>query len=473
MPPISQLLTPLANRPFRRLFVARSLALVGSGLTTVAISLLAYDLAEGDAGVVLGTALAIKMIAYVTVAPVVGAFGERVPRRALLVGLDVARAVVVLGLLWAGSAGHVYLVILLISACSAGFTPVYQATLPDLLRDTALYTRGLALSRVTYDLEGLVSPSISGLALLFVGYPIFFALNAGAFLLSALLVGTTALPAARPSDRPADVRDNLTFGVRAYLATPRLRGLLAATCAVALAGAMVIVNSVVIVRDRFGGSEAEVALAFAASGAGSLLAALATPALLGHLSLRACVAGGALLLPLAIGAAALAPTLPALLLGWALAGAGMSLVQTPAGRVLEASCNPADRAAYFAAHFSLSHAAWLVGYPLAGLVGARLGLDAAFVVAAVGAGVAGLVGLRLWPGDDPEELWHEHPTLAHSHPHVHDAHHEHGHDAGAEAEEEAQEEAPHRHAHAHAHRPLAHRHRFVIDVHHPRWPRRS
>jgi hypothetical protein len=51
---------------------------------------------------VLGTALAIKMVAYVGVAPVAAAFAELVPRRAMLVGLDLVRAAVALALPFVG-----------------------------------------------------------------------------------------------------------------------------------------------------------------------------------------------------------------------------------------------------------------------------------------------------------------------------------------------------------------------------------
>lgn len=54
---------------FRSLFAAQVIALIGTGLATVALSLLAYDLAGAEAGAVLGTALAIKMIVYVLLAP--------------------------------------------------------------------------------------------------------------------------------------------------------------------------------------------------------------------------------------------------------------------------------------------------------------------------------------------------------------------------------------------------------------------
>jgi len=71
------MLDVLANRTYRHLFAAQVIALAGTGLLTVALGLLAYELAGADAGVVLGTALAIKMVAYVGVAPIVGALANR------------------------------------------------------------------------------------------------------------------------------------------------------------------------------------------------------------------------------------------------------------------------------------------------------------------------------------------------------------------------------------------------------------
>jgi MFS family permease len=67
-------------------------ALLGTGLATVALGLLAFDLAGDGAAMVLGTVFTIKMVAYVGIAPIAGAFADRVNRRALLVVLDVARA---------------------------------------------------------------------------------------------------------------------------------------------------------------------------------------------------------------------------------------------------------------------------------------------------------------------------------------------------------------------------------------------
>ena len=67
----------LGNPIYRNLFAAQIVALLETGLATVALSLLAYDLAGSNAGAVLGTAFAIKMVANIEVAPVVGAVADR------------------------------------------------------------------------------------------------------------------------------------------------------------------------------------------------------------------------------------------------------------------------------------------------------------------------------------------------------------------------------------------------------------
>jgi multisubunit Na+/H+ antiporter MnhG subunit len=64
----------LKHPAYARLFAAQVIALSGTGLLTVALGLLAYDLAGDRAGAVLGTVFAIKMIAYVGLAPVANAW---------------------------------------------------------------------------------------------------------------------------------------------------------------------------------------------------------------------------------------------------------------------------------------------------------------------------------------------------------------------------------------------------------------
>ena len=101
------LLNILKNRTFRHVYAAQMISLVGTGLATAALGLLACKLAGVDAALVLGTALAIKIIAYVTLPPVAPALAARLPRRAFLVALDLIRAFVVLFLLFVTEVWHV------------------------------------------------------------------------------------------------------------------------------------------------------------------------------------------------------------------------------------------------------------------------------------------------------------------------------------------------------------------------------
>lgn len=441
------MLTVLADRTYRHLFLAQVVALIGTGLATVALGLLAYDLAGDDAGVVLGTALAIKMLAYVGVAPVAAAFAERLPRRRMLVALDLVRAAVALSLPLVTEVWQVYALIFVLQSASAAFTPAFQATIPDVLPGEVDYTRALSLSRLAYDLESLASPMLAAALLTVVSFHALFAGTVLGFLVSAALVVSVALPAPRPAERRG-IYDRTTRGLRVYLATPRLRGLLALNAAVAAAGAMVIVNTVVIVQGGFGLGQQATALALAAFGGGSMLAALMLPRLLQRVPDRlAMLAGGALLAAGLALAAALADRYALLLPLWLLLGLGYSLTQTPSGRLLRRSAHAEDRPALFAAQFALSHACWLLAYPAAGWLGAHAGMPVACLVlggaAAVSVGFAAL----LWPRHDPAVIEHLHPDLPGDHPHLRGA---------------TRVARGYRHAHA-----------FVIDRYHGEWPHRA
>ena len=454
--------SPLRNPTYRRLFIAHVIAVAGSGLATVALALLAYDLAGGSAGAVLGTALAIKMIAYVSLAPVFGAFARRLPRRALLVTLDLARAACVVGLLFVTEIWHIYLIIFLLNACSAGFTPAFQATIPDVLPDEADYTRALSLSRLAYDMENLLSPTVAAIALLVFSYDALFAANMMSFVVSALLVMSVRLPTPSPPTTAGGIWYNTTFGIRAYLKTPRLRGLLALSLAASAAGSMIIVNTVVLVRASLGGTQSDTAIALAGAGAGSMLVALALPRLLRKRPDRTLMLAGGCLLITGLLFGLRIDSLLVLLLIWFVLGAGLSFIQTPAGRLLVRSSSEGDRPAMYAAQFALSHACWLITYPLAGWIGVVYGIPSAFIVLASIAALSTCMAWRAWPMHDPSEVEHAHHPVEHEHLHVHDEHHQHAHD-GWEGQEP--------HSHPHSHGALRHAHPFVIDLHHSQWPR--
>lgn len=437
------MLSVLADRTYRHLFAAQVVALLGTGLATIAIGLLAYDLSGDRAGLVLGTIFTIKMLAYVGIAPIAGAFANRWPRRSLLVSLDLIRAAVALCLPFVTEVWQVYSLIFVLQSASAAFTPTFQATIPDILPEEDRYTRALSLSRLAYDLETIISPMLAALLLAIVSYQALFVGTVIGFVGSALLVVSVLLPGPQPS-APRDTYDRTTRGMRIYLATPRLRGLLSLNFAAAAAGAMVLVNTVVLVRSDLGLGNAQVAIALGAFGGGSMLAALLLPKVLDNQPDRPVMIGGALVLVAALLALSLMSLvydtrLIPLLVGWFIIGVGYSAVLTPSGRLLKRSAHAEDRPAVYAAQFALSHACWLVTYPLAGWLITVSGPAVAFAVLAVLAGIGMMSGIVLWPEKSSEAVTHSHDDLPRDHPHVQDG--------------------------------QTHSHPIVIDDYHPHWPR--
>lgn len=443
-----------ANRDYLRLFTAQVAALFGTGLTTVALGLLAYELAGADAAAVLGITLTIKMLVYVTVAPIVAAYADRFPRRMLLVGLNVIRALVVLALPFIDQIWQIYVLIAVLQTASAAYTPTYQAIIPDILPDEREYTRALSASQLAATMETLLSPMLAAAALALVSFHWLFVGTAIGFVVSALLVIATRIPDAGAAADGSFV-DRLSVGMRIFAATPRLRGLLGLNLVVAAAGSVVMVNTVNYVRDTLGGTQSGVALLLAANGLGTMLVALTLPRVLDHVGPRPVMLTGASTLFAGLGAAIALSTATAgewrwgaVLAVWALIGAGTAAVLTPTGQVLRRSSRPADRPALFAAQFSLSHVAWLITYPITGWLTTTAGFTPTWITLAVFAAAGLIVALRAWPRHDPAVITHLHEVGTIDPARLTDA---------VRVSDTLYQ----------------HTHEFVIDAEHPRWPSRT
>ena len=437
----------LRERNFRRLFCAHIVALVGTGLTTVALALLAYELAGDRAGAVLGTALAIKMVVYVMLAPVSAALVPARHRKAVLIALDLVRCGVAMLLPFVDAIWQVYALIAVLQSASACFTPLFQSVIPQILTDERQYTRALSLSRLAYDLESLLSPALAAALLTVISFHGLFIGTSIGFALSALLVQATAFPAAATAATGDGPYARAMRGMRIYLRTPRLRGLLMLNLCAAAGGAMVFVNTVVVVRTLLHGDEREVAWLLAAFGAGSMSVALVLPGLLDRIpdrrvmltaaaSMTASLMAGSVYWWLTGGRPSWIPVAGL----WLVFGMSYAGLITPGGRLLRRSGHEADLPFLFAAQFSLSHVCWLIAYPLAGYVGAALDPGAALVALTALSATGFACAALFWKRSDPDVLEHAHDDLPPDHPHLRDV-------PGAR-----------------------HSHRFVIDELHARWP---
>ncbi|MGB0900814.1 MFS transporter [Halocynthiibacter sp.] len=443
------MLNVLRNPTYARLYSAQIVALLGTGLLTVALGLIAWDIAGENAGQVLGLALTIKMIAYVFFGPITQALLVSVPRKTVLIAADLFRALVALALPFVSEVWQIYILVFLLQLASATFSPVFQAVIPSIFKKEGDYTRALSLSRLAYDLESLLSPALAALLLTVMTYTSLFIGTCFGFVISAILVWNAKLPHS-PSAQAQSFRERVLRGSRIYLATPRLRGLLCLNMAISATGSIVIVNTVIIVRSVYGLDEGALAVALGAAGAGSMIAALVLPRVLDKIADRfimiAAGFGSAVVMSL-LGAFVVSAAWPAwgVFLGiWAAVGFLQAVIMTPSGRLLQRSSSDADRPALFAAQFALSHACWLIAYPLAGFLGAAFGVGIVMLVMGAIAIASVMAAQLLWPAGATRDPEHSHTDLPEDHPHLQGAVKT---DAG-----------------------WVHRHPYVIDDEHKTWP---
>ncbi len=452
---------PLSNLSFTKLFVAQVIALVGTGLSTIALALLAYNMAGSEAGRVLGIALACKMIAYVFFAPIIGAVIHRFSRKSFMITMDILRAFIILLMPFVSEIWHIYLLIFLLNFFSAGFKPVFQAVIPDILEDDEQYGKALAYSRIAYDLENILSPTLAAIGLLFFSYTGLFVFNSVAFLISAVIILFTILPKSKHVERSGNVLNEISYGMKAYFKTPRLRSLLVLYIGIALASSMIIVNTVIYVKDYLGETDSSLALLFAFSGLGSMLMAFLYPKLAKIMNDKTITQLGIIILSISLFYMSMEPSLIFALSAWFLVGIGLSLSQIPSGKIVNMSANPKDRTAYFTAQFSLTHLCWLIGYLAAGELVLLFGFGFTAIFFGCIVVFCYLYSVLFWPDEDHQNiLLHKHKSIVHTHTHNHDPHHEH-HNHPMETT----------HEHEHHHPEVVHKHPFQIDLHHQNWPK--
>jgi hypothetical protein len=380
---------------YARLFTANALALLGTGVATVALALLAYELAAAQAGAVLGTALAIKMGANILVAPLASAFAARLPRRAWLAALDLVRAGALCLLPLVDEVWEVYALILAFQIAAAAFAAAYMATVPDLLPSEGDYARAVAKAKIAYDAETLLSPLIAAALLAALSPRAVFLAAVAAFVVSAVMIAATRLPDGRPGGRGALTRAGQ--GLALMFAAPQLRGAMAIALGATVVTAMATVNAVPLVRGPFGRDDTAAALALAAFGGGGVAAALLLPRLVaGGAERRAMIGGGAMMALLLLACAEMR-TYPTMLALWTALGAATTMALTPFMTLLRRVATAEQRQPLYAAHFAVTNAMLLLSYLAAGWAGAALGMTAAFIGLGAFAVAMTLAGAALWP----------------------------------------------------------------------------
>lgn len=377
--------SPLArNRDFRLLFSAQVISLLGSGVTTVGLALFAHQLAGGSAALVIGNALMLRILAFLLFSQPAGVLADRLNRKRMLILADLVRFGLLALFPFVQSVWQVYVMIFLINAATAFFTPVYDSTIPE-VAGREHYVKALSLSRVAVDLEAMLAPALAGLLVALLGLQWLFWFDAATYLVSAALIAASALQhAPKPGKRfsPGGFLRELTLGARILLREPALRRALIFSFVEATAGAAAIVATVVYVRDVLMLGETAFVLVMVALGLGSTITALLLGRATGRYESRAtnqselhglrhrwterALLLGGMILGLLLLPGVLQPPLLVFALLWFLNGAGQALIAIPSSTLLAEHTTEAERGRAYAAYFALTHAFWLFTYPAIG-----------------------------------------------------------------------------------------------------------
>jgi len=318
------LLRPLREGQFRLLWSGQAISALGDPVFPFAIAFLALDTGRGAAGV--GVVFAARATAGALVTLIGGVLADRLPRRYLMIGADLLRAVVITAIVLqpAGSpAAILAALVFLVGVGESLFRPAYSATLPATVPAELLQVAN-SLTSVTLRTTSLLGPALAGLLVALTGPRVALLVDAATFLAS---IGTLTLMR-DPAPRGPSVRRSLWSSALEGLDAVRRRRwialmVVAAFAQVALAVAPWVVLLPVVSQQRLGGSPsyATILVAFGLGGVGGAVAA-------GRVKTDAPGTVACLCLtPFALALAALAAGLPLPLVAAVhlLAGAGLEV----------------------------------------------------------------------------------------------------------------------------------------------------
>jgi MFS family permease len=207
----------LKNDRFLRLWIGQGISFVGDAVSTVALVVLIVQI-TGSATAV-GGALVARLLPTAA-SPLAGVLADRLDRRVILVVSDLARAVLILGVVFARDLAVLYVLVFLMGLARTFFNPTVRAAFPSVVGGGDL-TRANALISGTFSVSETVGPALGGILVATVGVNAAFLLDCATFLISASLLSRIPLPRPEKEDRAGFGQElKAGFGYLAVASSP-------------------------------------------------------------------------------------------------------------------------------------------------------------------------------------------------------------------------------------------------------------
>jgi MFS family permease len=378
-------------RAARRLALSRLASFTAGSAAYIALISAIYR--HTGSAIWVSAALIAGVVGSVVGAPTAGWLGDRFERRRVMVGSDLAAAVVAVAMAETiESALALVLLFGLLAVVESPFEPASASAMPSLVPQESL-PRANALVAATSSASYLLGPLLGGLVLTAgASARQLLLINAVSFVVSAALVVSIRQPFGLAGG--TGLQPGVWAGVRLIFHEPLLRVLITASMVSLLGLGIVNVANYPLSIHLGGGTAGYGALEALLGGGGLLGAAIAARVLSVRrgpliITITFAVSGAGLLL------AGLAPVLPLALAGMAIAGAGRGLGDVSDTTLVQARTDDARRSRVFAAQDGAGHVAYSAAMLTGGLLVSAAGPRAAVLTAAACGFVAALVASRM------------------------------------------------------------------------------
>jgi MFS family permease len=268
-----RILDALRHRDFRLLFAGQTISQIGDAAFVVALGWRAFTLTHKASA--LGIVLMVEALGLVTTLLIGGVLADRHSRRLLLIGSDVARAVLVGGLAFVDATGHLGFGVLIafvgLHGLGSGlFQPAFGGILPLLVEERSLGSAN-ALIGISRQAAIVIGPAAAGLIYGLAGSSAIFGADAVSFLVSAALLAP-ARPRAFERAPTEGLRRELTSGLRYVIHVPWLwRTITTFTLVLMTAFAATQVLLPKLVEEKWHGGVGSYGLLFTLQGVGMVI----------------------------------------------------------------------------------------------------------------------------------------------------------------------------------------------------------
>ncbi len=179
--------TLLAERNFGFLFSGQVISQIGDSLNRVALLWFVYEL-TGSAMKMTVVGL-LQTIPPLIFGPLIGVYLDRLSKKAVMIGVDLVRTVMillipVLYVIDALTLGRLYILVFATSIVSTIFGPALASAIPMIVERTQL-TAANALIQSTWHIGLLLGPAVSGVGIAVIGAQNVLYVDAASFLISA------------------------------------------------------------------------------------------------------------------------------------------------------------------------------------------------------------------------------------------------------------------------------------------------